>query len=293
MSSASSSGRKFSFFRKTPQTLEKQPKTSSDELANLDIHSVLYPSWTTDEFSPAAFKNLQINAERTIRRFQTAYRENLRAFNTLCLEKQSQAEDLEEARTRSEHLKLQLAEMAERAVEQETALEALRKELEAEQQKRFEEQESRRRTIKLLPGDVSVGKINLGESVPRSHLKKRVSDASSLSGSELDSSSADSVFSEPLPGTLSPASTAGESPVLKHVPLFPVAAVQGPRNEFRHSQARRFDCTRCRATPSEAWLIVDTVQAESKALKERISELEAAHEDALDFLNGIKMEASV
>jgi hypothetical protein len=41
----------------------------------------------------------------------------------------------------------------------------------------------------------------------------------------------------------------------------------------------------------EAWAVVDIVQLESRALKQRIAELESAQEDALDFLSGLGMSA--
>ena len=72
-----------------------------------------------------------MNAEGTAKRLQNGYREAARGLKTLVSEKNIQSDELEAARTRNEHLKLQLIEMAERAASQEKVLAHLRSELEA------------------------------------------------------------------------------------------------------------------------------------------------------------------
>jgi hypothetical protein len=282
-STTAPSASRFGFFKKASQPPEKHGANLGDKLANLDIEAALYPAGRPVDFSPAALKNLQVNAEGTLARFQTAYQENLRALSAVMAEKLVQADELEAAQTRNEHLKLQLTEMAERAVEQEKAIQSLQQELEAERLRRREEDEARKQSIRLVPGDLSTNSDNVGDSVLPHRRKNRVSGASSLDPSESGSSSAESVFFEASPGLYSPATSVGASPVLKHVSLFAMNNTQSlPTTEPP-------ECKRCRASPSEAWAVVDVVQLESRALKRRIAELESAQQDALDFLNGLGM----
>ena len=259
----------------------------SDELANLDISTALYPYGPVDEFSPAALKNLQVNAERSLVRFQKAYQENLTALKVITSEKLIQADELEAAETRNEHLKLQLTEMAERANEQGKALQSLREELETERRTRKDEDEARKQSIRLVPTGTIHGNDSLSESARPRRRQNRISEASSLTDSESGISSADSVFSEPLTGAYSPMTSAGASPVLKHIPMYTILNSPSICNASQQLHMQFQDCARCRANPSEAWAVLDIVQLESKALKDRIAELEMAQEDALDFLNGL------
>jgi hypothetical protein len=286
-STTAPSASKFGFFRKAPQLPEKHGPDLSDELANLHIEAALYPGGRPTDFSPAALKNLQVNAEGTLARFQKAYQENLRALRAVTSEKLVQADELEAAQTRNEHLKLQLTEMAERAVEQEKAILLLQQELEAERQRRRDEDEARKQSIRLVPGDTLTNYGSVGGSALPPRRKNRVSEASSLNPSESGSSSADSVFSEASPGPYSPATSAGASPVLKHVSMIAMNNAQSLHTGSLRSQTESSECKRCQVSPSEAWAVVDIVQLESRALKRRIAELESAQQDALDFLSGL------
>jgi hypothetical protein len=282
---------RFAFFRKASQPPEKHGIKSSDELATLDVTVALYPGGLPTEFSPAALKNLQVNAEGTLARFQKAFQENLKALKAVTSEKLVQADELEAAQTRNEHLKLQLTDMAERAVEQEKSLLSLQQELEAERLRRRDEDEARKQSIRLIPGEIFSNHDRTEDSVLPRRRKNRVSEASSLNTSESGSSSADSVFSEASPGLYSPTTSAGASPVLKHVPLFAMNNTQSLHTASPRSQTEPSECMRCRVNPSEAWAVVDIVQLESRALKHRIAELESAQEDALDFLSGLEISA--
>lgn len=290
-STTNGSTSRFGFLKKTSKPPEKHGTDPGDELASLDITTALYPGGPPTEFSPAALKNLQVNAEGTLSRFQKAYQENLRALRAVTSEKLVQADELEAAQTRNEHLKLQLTDMAERAAEQEKALQTLQQELERERQRRRDEDEARKQSIRVVPGDVPSNSYSMDDSALPRRRKNRVSEASSLDTSESGISSADSVFSEASPGPYSPTTSAGASPILKHVPLFAVNTLQTLHNESLQPQAEPPECMRCRVSPLEAWAVVDIVQLESRALKQRIAELESAQEDALDFLSGLGMSA--
>jgi hypothetical protein len=290
-STTNNSTSRFGFFRKASQPPEKNGTDLGDELANLDVTIALYPGGSPTEFSPAALKNLHLNAEGILARFQKAYQENLRALRAVTSAKLVQADELEATQTRNEHLKLQLTDMAERAAEQEKALQILQQELELERLRRRDEDEAQKQSGRVVPGEVLSNSYSLGDSVLPHRRKNRVSEASSLNTSESGISSADSVFSEASLSPYSPMTSAGASPVLKHIPLFATNNIQSLHTGSPRAQTEPSECMRCRVSPSEAWAVVDIVQLESRALKHRIAELESAQEDALDFLSGLGMSA--
>ncbi len=118
------------------------PDTDTDELYNLDIQSALFPTSPTggttirDPFSPSAFKNLHQTAAGLLARMQTAYREQAAALRDLRAERAAQRDELEEAVTRVQHLKMQLEGMARTVAEQEGVVKSLEGEVEAERRGR-------------------------------------------------------------------------------------------------------------------------------------------------------------
>ncbi|KIX97974.1 uncharacterized protein Z520_06052 [Fonsecaea multimorphosa CBS 102226] len=242
-------------------TITQAAPEDPDELAQLDIDEALFPHGHPDEFSPAAFKNLQLNAEGTIRRFQQAYKEQRQSLRSATSTKNVQADELEAAQTRNEHLKLQLQEMAERAAEQEKLIADLRAQLSAQLSL-----ESQHQSVRMVPQDI--------DPQPRpKYRRNRSSDVSTSGESEAGSevSSVVSIFSEALSAAPSQATSIG-SPVMKSASL--------PRD----------DCPRCHGLrSSDAWDVVGMMKMESAALKHRIAELESAQDDALDFLSGLRL----
>lgn len=254
--SAASTMSKFNFFRRSTSALKPE---DTDDLAQLNIEDALFPHGRPDEFSPAVFKNLQLNAEGTIRRFQSAYKEQQQSLKTVTSTKNVQSDELEAAETKNEHLKLQLQEMAERAMEQEKQIIDLREQLAAQRLSL----EAAQQSIRMVPQDV--------DDTPRSNYRRnRSSDVSTAMESEAgsDVSSVVSIFSEPLSTAPSQATTVESS--------FPTTTR---------------DCHRCHGMrPSDAWDVVSVMKLESVALKKRISELESAQDDALDFLDGLNLQ---
>ncbi|KAK3322419.1 hypothetical protein B0H66DRAFT_203247 [Apodospora peruviana] len=125
-----------------------------DELCNLDIESALFPPGSPgqDSFSPAAFKNLQANAVGLLNKMQSAYRERVVTLREIQAERSAQRDEMEEAETRAQHLKMQLEGMAHRAQEQEKMMRSLMEELAAEKRARLEDQQ---RMLLLAGGDKS------------------------------------------------------------------------------------------------------------------------------------------
>ena len=231
-----------------------------DGLVQLNVQDALFPRGRPDEFSPAAFKNLELNAEGTIQRFQQAHKDQQQSLRSAVSTKNVQADELEAAETRNEHLKLQLQEMAERAAEQERLITSMRSELAAHRSSL----ESHRQSPRIIPYD--------REKSPRPNARRnRISDASITGESDdgFSMSSAASIFSERLSIAPSHATSMESSP---------------------SDVALRAECTRCHGMrPNDAWDVVEVMKIESDALKQRIAILESAQDDAMDLINGLKL----
>jgi len=143
---------RFAFFSpKTPASTQHQiPAELSDELLTLDIRSALFPTGDNDPFSPSAFKNLLANAEGLLTKLQTAYKIRTISLHELAGEKEAQAEELEEAETRAQHLKMQLEDMAQRVMAHDEEMKNVIEELNRERQARAEEKEAREKSINLI-----------------------------------------------------------------------------------------------------------------------------------------------
>src|SRR5205823_6058494 len=109
-----------------------------DDLYSLDVRSALFPNGLPDCFLPAAFKNLQANAEGLLSRLQTGYKMRTMELEEVNADRSAQQEELEEAETRAHHLKMQLANMAVKVQEEEQTMKEMAKELAMERNRRME-----------------------------------------------------------------------------------------------------------------------------------------------------------
>lgn len=148
----SNTGRRFSWFKGAPlpsprTTAPKSPSpppSSTDPLIILDMNALLFPAGQPDPSSPSAFQDLLSNAQTALLRLQAAYRSKADALHDLAAERSVHDEEVEEAKTRARHLKLQLDDMAARAVAQDEAMREMAEELKLERERRLEEQEGER-----------------------------------------------------------------------------------------------------------------------------------------------------
>lgn len=273
---------RFLFFKSkfpttTTSTSPAQPQ-APDPLLTLSIQSALFPHGEPPNatFSPAAYKNLQLNAQGTLNRFQHSLRNTNSNLQALQSANTILTDDLSASETRASALKSQLTEMADRVAEFEGEKQRLLTELTCERQCRQEEEDLRRGTIKLV-------------HPPRRGRQCRVSDISASSISSVDSidarSEVDSVFSAPEHQyqhhqdagmrSISPITTdssgGGISPIK-------APGTQGPRHETQGTNS------------GEAWDLVEMMRAENRALKARIEELEGANEGALEVLSGLGLQ---
>ena len=221
MSSASSS--RFSWFggkvfhpAPTPISERRPQSASSDALLDLNIDACLFPHGPVDRFDPASFNDLLRNAQTTIAKLQTGYRQKRGEAETARAEASAQTDEAEEAETRARHLKQQLDDMASRVAEQDTAMKALADQLAQERLIRREEEEARKRSVMLVRSKSQQSDAldrETADTMPSGN--KRESGGTSLcdSGFESDAeSSVESVFSRPATNDLG-------SPLMASTPL--------------------------------------------------------------------------
>lgn len=293
--SRAASTTRFSFFRKQTATTPAPTSADMDELARLDIRDSLFPNGPTDEYSPAAFKNLQLNAEGTLRKFQGAHLEHQKQIKSLRSANTSQGDDLEASQFRGEHLKLQLVEMAERAAEQERLITSLRNELAAishpDSKASYELQQS---SVRKVPPNLDTSVMY---QTARSK-RNRSSDVSSAgSSAQSDRMSVFSMEHRSLNNFMdSPGTSVAPSPVMKHASMhITTVSPPTPQQELRAmSVIPVAECQQCHGVKAdEAWDVISMLKVESHALKERIEELEGANGQALDLLgclDGLRLD---
>lgn len=203
-------------------------------------------------------------------------------------EKETVAEESEGTDTRARHLKMQLDDMTAKFAEQDEAMMNLVDELAQEKQARREDEEARKRTIRIV-GDVT----------PPSSGHRGLSRSNTVSDSGFESeddSSADSVFSR-RNGAQSPtmsvssASTANSPDVYRtqefHVPASTVqiARLRLPQGQPAAKGTPLHSCTNCEGVrASEAWGVVSILKEENEVLKHRVGELEGALDGCLDVV---------
>ncbi|CAK7265537.1 hypothetical protein SEPCBS57363_001635 [Sporothrix epigloea] len=128
--------------QQSPVSSQSSYSFEHDEFYNLDVDAAIFPEGYPsghDLTSPAAFNNLETNATVALRRMQYAYRQRTVAYRELADEKSVCDEELEEAETRAQHLKMQLEGMARQAADQQREMQLLMDELSAEKKARAQE----------------------------------------------------------------------------------------------------------------------------------------------------------
>ena len=274
-----------------------------DELINMDISKALRPMRPSDPLSPSAVRDLQQQAESLLLRLQAAYKERTVSLRDVAAEKEALSEETEGAETKARHLKTQLDDMSTKLAEQDEAMMNLVDELAQEKLARREEEEARKRSVRLVEHNTPPSARSRGASL---------SNATSDSGFESeDDSAAESVFSR-RNGAHSPAMSMSSvsttnSPDAYHASDFHVSAL----SRTQSSRLRGFPvhvgkgislslqdniaeepirsvCKNCNGTQaSEAWNVVHMLQEENKCIKYRVGELEGALDGCLALVNGL------
>jgi hypothetical protein len=309
----------FSFFglKRQGDSKEELPEPADDEFLNLDITAALFPPGSGGQSDQDAFDALRRNADTTIRRLQAAYKQRTFALHEVMADKNEKQEELEETKTRTSHLKIQLDGMAEKVLQQDKAMKAMAEELEQERQLRQRESESRRHSMMLVKAADDDTNSDLGGELraPTRSLKRAsnctlASDSGCESG---DESVADSVFSH-RDGIGSPRSTITvPSPNVSQIALSPPTstpmmpaqkdnkpAPAPPQHQSAYDRVLKglassgltkplkgstSGCANCYGVPaSEAWSVMGVLKDENRGLKGRLGELEVVIDDCLNVV---------
>lgn len=322
--SPNTSTSRFTFFK--PKAPAPQPLQAvappDDEFLTLDIGAALFPEGPLTPSSPTSFQTLLQNAESVLQRLQNAYKQRTTSLHDLTASYSAQAEELSEAETRARHLKQQLDNITLKVAEQDAAMMNLVDELAREKQLRREEEDARKRSVKLVKNSSGDGDKNSAEE-EGSKFGRHVNRSSVASDSGFESEeegSASSVFSatskahnaviSPCPSLSSASSTT--SPEIHQAELLtitlarPRPAMPPQRTSMfqkvlgmngtsggglpiqRHDEPLRTSCTNCQGVKAaEAWNVVSILKEENKGLKERVGSLESAVEGCLEMVGGM------
>lgn len=270
--SASKSGPKSWFGRK-----ETQPAPSSaapDEILKEGfINSSLFPHGTPDPLSPHAFNDLLLNATALLERFQTAYKEKVDFLESIRPEMEAQKEEVLEAQTRADHLKMQLEDLAQKAEEQKQV------NLELVQQIAEEKVKSQEvvNTIRLVRSDAQGGADDESRRG-----KRRSAGSAADSGFESDTdrdTDVSSVFSSGI-----------QTPVSMHQPQ----VIVSPENMYDGSSwnvtptkngHERVNTLAGGTGARGAWATVEQLRHENAGLRSEVENLRNGMQGVIDFVS--------
>ena len=199
---------------------------------------------------------------------QAAYKDKLDYITTMQPEIDAQREEVEEAETRSKHLKMQLEDMGRQAQEQETAMQDLARQLFEEKMKVQEAREAAC-TVRLVP------RTENDEEAPRR--RKRNSGSGSDSGFESD---LESVFSA---GTASGAETPATAPSVSSVSY----ARQPTGRERAVSRAGNNGGGKRLGAEHAAWATVETLREENRDLRGQMEEMQRSLQGCIDLVSAV------
>ena len=298
---------RFSLFgsKVSPANAPSSFSDRTDEFLDLDINAALYPAGPADTFSPASFKNHMQHAEGLLLRLQAAYKERTIALRDMTVEKETQAEELEGAETRSKHLKTQLDGMSAKLAEQDKAMMDLVDDLANEKRLRREEENARKKSLRLVrpSGMRPLTLCSPEEGVKHQKQSDRLSSATETDCDSEDESCGESLFSRnhsssarmslssvsttsspetSQPPDLSGIATAQTARLRQAQPML----VQGQRQPSSGGESLVWSCANCHGgSSSEAWAVVSVLKMENRGLKERVSHVEAALDGCLDVID--------
>lgn len=298
---------RFSLFgsKATPANAPLSSMDRTDEFLDLDINAALYPAGPADTFSPASFKNHMQHAENLLSRLQAAYKERTVALQDMTAEKETQAEELEGAETRSKHLKTQLDGMSAKLAEQDKAMMDLVDDLANEKRLRREEENARKKSLKLVrpSGLHPLTPCSPEKGFKHQKQRDRTSSATETDCDSEDESCGESLFSRNHSSSarMSLSSVSTTSSPETSQPPDPYSTVTSKTARLRQAQPTLTKCQRqcssageslvwscanCHGgSSSEAWTVVSVLKMENRGLKERVSYVEAALDGCLDVID--------
>ncbi|KAM0334174.1 hypothetical protein ACHAQA_001194 [Verticillium albo-atrum] len=264
-----------------------------DELLNLNIQDALFPPSASpagprDAFSPAAFKNLEMTATALLTKFQNAYESQSTALRELEVERDTQAEEVEEADTRTKHLKLQLENMALQAAEREKEMQALMVALEREKA-------ANRNGLASDSATITSEDLGVEDDQKRRMWRKSMAEDTD----EESVGDAPSVFSRSRSPTLptpsngidaQPNRVASSRSSMQSQPQ--ISAFQKLMKGLGDAAGGQGSsvCQNCQGQDERAaWDTASLLRDENRGLKIRVAELETCVDAALDAVHGIRL----
>lgn len=248
-----------------------------DEFFNLDVRKALQTSGATDPFSPSSFKNLQQTAEGLLLKLHTAYRERVKEARDARAEYEAQAEELQEAQTRAQHLKLQLSNMSNDSAEQEKVVMDLVDNLAKEKDLRM--QAEAKVTLFMLDDDETGARSPRRSRKDRSSLASNDSTPSMISDSGSDFT--DTSLRSPNRGVESPATPRSLSALSLSHPW----KEQHPTQVILQPKGKCMSCEKLEN--SEAGDLTSNLKRQNKILWDRVENLEKELDGCLDFVRGL------
>ena len=263
---------------------------ADDELLNLNISQALFPHGPANPLAPSSFNDLLANAEALLSRYQKSYRQLSTALVDAQAEQSAQDDELDEAETRAQHLKMQLETMAARATEQDEQMRSLMEDLAFERHARQEEEAARKRSLALIRSQPQCS----CQDTPRRRNRVSNSELSVDSGFESDAETdAASLFSR---NCLSPTGTDRSSILEVEAEVTPTKhkKVQSLQRGGTYDKPRggsvsvqSWGCANCEGgSQASVWGRLSKEREENRVLRQRVESLEEAVEGALDAVAG-------
>ncbi|KAH9827311.1 hypothetical protein Tdes44962_MAKER02937 [Teratosphaeria destructans] len=274
--SATSVPEKKSWFtrRSTPPSAPTPPAKLQDEIANLDINSALFPAGPADPLSPHAFNELLLNATALLQRMQSAYREKVEYIASVQPEIDAQKEEVEEAETRSRHLKMQLQDMSFKAAEQHKAMQEIAMQLAEERLKAQEVREAAKNSVRLVRRSTDAteeGEDQEQEKTTPRRGKRRSGDSrASDSGFESDLEYAESIMSS---GVETPMSA--RAPSISVTPFYDRQDWQQQQQHVRNTMG---------SGSNRVGGEVESLRRENHSLRREMQDMQRHLQDAIDFV---------
>ncbi|KAM3417624.1 hypothetical protein BST61_g5860 [Cercospora zeina] len=271
---ATSKARKLSWFGRKASTPAPQTPNIEDEMLSININTALFPHGPADPLSPHAFNDLLLNATNLIQRMQTAYKEKMEYLASIQPEIDAQKEEVEEAQTRSAHLKMQLEDTARLAKEQRDVNEELILKLSEEKMKVQQLQEERTKSIRIVRRETEIPEE---DEDPNRTVKRSSRGSASDSGFESDADTA-SLFSS---GVETPASQyASRPPTLDHR--------MDPRHIPTRGSVLSQQSTAFSRNEGVAWATVEKLRNENSDLKTQVANLQQGYDGVLEFVDTLR-----
>ncbi|KAL2357995.1 hypothetical protein BJ546DRAFT_870976 [Cryomyces antarcticus] len=272
----------------TPPRTIPEEQQQDDPLLRLDVRAELFPHGAVDASAPSSFTDLLTNAEALIARLRKGYGEKVNALRDVAAEKSVQEDEVEEAETRARHLKMQLDDMAAKAVEQDRTMQALADELASERLSRREEDDARQEA--RLPSRASDASDGACEETLLQRSKRDSSSSSSDAStsdsgfeSDADSTSASSAISGPSSRTTPSSHTHPLSSAPARPPPHLPPSASSPAAHAKDPSKR------AAAGPDDAWLVVDVLRRRNRLLEARVTELDETVDACLGLVAGLRL----